>query len=152
MVSALTYALYLVMVNVSGHIRSIPTTKLLFYVLACGTAVFALLILGGSPLTLPSRPAGWINLTALAIIPTLLSLACTTVAIHLIGSTSTAILGALEPISAVILSIVVLGQSITPREITGGILILIATSLTIATSRVEKTILHVRKMFPRRKH
>lgn len=150
MVSALTYALYIIIVNVSHVVRNIPTTKLLLYVLLWGCVVFIAMIPMGSPLSVPTKATGWLNLAALAIIPTVFSLACTTRAIQLIGSTPTAILGALEPVSAVILSVLVLGQTITTRDIWGGILIILATTLVIADKSVDKLILKVRKMFPRR--
>lgn len=149
MMSALTYALYIIFVNVSKVIKAIPTSKLLFYVLACGSAVYLAMIPLGNELTMPTKESGWLNLTALAVIPTLLSLTCTTKAIQLIGSTPTAILGALEPVSAVMLSVTVLGQSITPRDIAGGIFIIIATTIVIGDKSVDKLILHVRKLFPR---
>lgn len=149
MVSALTYALYIIFVNVSKAIKNIPTTKLLFYVLCWGCCVYLAMFTLGYELTLPSVPTGWLNLSALAIIPTVLSLACTTRAIQLVGSTPTAILGALEPVSAVILSVTVLGQAITPREILGGVLIVLATTIVIADQSVDRLILHVRKMFPK---
>lgn len=149
MVSALTYALYIIFVNVSKVIKAIPTSKLLFYVLACGSAVYLAMMPLGNELTPPAKESGWLNLTALAVIPTLLSLTCTTKAIQLIGSTPTAILGALEPVSAVLLSVTVLGQSLTPRDIAGGILIIIATTIVIGDKSVDKLILHVRKLFPR---
>lgn len=148
MISALTYALYIVFVNVSKRIRAIPTTTLLFYVLIWGTLLFFVNIPLGNPLTLPHNGLQWINLSALAIIPTLLSLACTTAAIQLIGSTPTAILGSLEPVSAVLLSVFFLHQSITPLEIIGGCLIIIATIVVINDKSVDKIILSVRKMFP----
>lgn len=150
MVSALTYALYIVMVNVSKRVRKIPTTKLLFHVLAWGCLVYVVMIPMGSELTLPAKGSGWLNLAALAIIPTVFSLACTTRAIQLIGSTPTAILGAMEPLMAVVLSITVLGQDITGREIIGGVLIVVATLMVIADKSVDRFILHVRKMFPRK--
>lgn len=149
MVSALTYALYIIFVNVSKVIKAIPTSKLLFYVLACGSAVYLAMMPLGNELTMPTKESGWLNLTALAVIPTLLSLTCTTKAIQLIGSTPTAILGALEPVSAVLLSVTVLGQSLTPRDVAGGILIIIATTIVIGDKSVDKLILHVRKLFPR---
>ena len=105
----------------------------------------------GSELTLHAKGSGWLNLAARAIIPTGFSLACTTRAIQLIGSTPTAILGALEPLSAVVLSITVLGQDITGREIIGGVLIVVATLMVIADKSVDSFILHVRKMFPRKR-
>lgn len=149
MVSALTYALYIIFVNVSKVIKAIPTSKLLFYVLACGSAVYLAMMPLGNELTMPTKESGWLNLTALAVIPTLLSLTCTTKAIQLIGSTPTAILGALEPVSAVLLSVTILGQSLTTRDIAGGILIIIATTIVIGDKSVDKLILHVRKLFPR---
>ena len=149
MVSALTYALYIIMVNVSKVVKAIPTTRLLFYVLGWGCLVFLVMIPMGNPLTLPGRPVGWVNLVALAVIPTVLSLTCTTRAIQLIGSTPTAIFGALEPVSAVVLSVTVLGQSITGRDILGGLLIVLATTIIIADKNVDRLLLHVRKFFPR---
>ena len=152
MVSALTYAIYIVLVNSSKAISRIPTTKLLFYVLISGCTVFLFKMAVGTELTLPVRTSGWYNLVALAIIPTVLSLACTSAAIHLIGSTPTAIFGALEPVTAVILSVVFLGQSISAQEIAGGVLIVIATTIVVASPSVDKFILHVRKMFPKNLH
>lgn len=146
--SALTYALYIVFVNVSQDIRDIPTTKLLFYVLIWGSLLFSAIIAFGSPLILPTSGYQWINLSALAIIPTILSLACTTAAIQLIGSTPTAILGSLEPVCAVLLSVFFLHQPISSNEIIGGCLIIIATIVVINDKSVDKTILYVRKMFP----
>lgn len=151
MLSSLTYALYIVMVNVSKTVKNIPTLKLLFYVLLFGSGVFLFAIPLGNPLVVPNGWADWGNLIALAIIPTVISLACTTKAIQLVGPTTTAIFGALEPVTAVILSVVALGQTITGREITGATLIVIATTLVVVGDKVETAILHVRKMFPRRK-
>ena len=152
MLSALTYAIYIMMVNVSTIVKNIPTTRLLFYLLTFGSLFFAVILLSKGEITFPTEHYGWWNLVALAIVPTLISLACTTRAIQLIGSTPTAILGALEPVSAVILSVVVLGQTLTEREIIGGILIIIATTIVVVNEPVDKAILHVRKMFPKRKH
>ncbi|MBD5363250.1 MAG: DMT family transporter [Bacteroides sp.] len=151
MISALTYALYIVFTNVSKIVRAVPTTKLLFYVLLWGSLLYIALIPVGFSFTMPANGAGWMGLAALAIIPTVLSLGCTTRAIQLIGSTPTAIFGALEPVSAIVLSVVVLGQSLTLRDVIGGLLIVIATGMVIADKPVDKLILRVRKMFPRRR-
>ncbi|MDE5997844.1 MAG: DMT family transporter [Muribaculaceae bacterium] len=149
MLSALTYALYIVMVNVSKSVKNIPTTKLLFYVLGWGCLVYVGMIVSGSELTVPTENWGWLNLLALAVIPTVVSLGCTTRAIQLIGSTPTAILGALEPVSAVVLSVLVLGQQVTIQDIVGGCLIVVATTIVICAGPVDKAILRMRKMFPK---
>ena len=152
MVSAITYALYIIMVNVSKVIQEVATTKLLFYVLAWGSLVFIVKTLLGTPMIMPVGGNEWLSLIALAIIPTVLSLTCTTIAINLIGSTPTAIFGALEPVSAVILSYFVLHQPITGREIVGGLLIVLATTIVIGGKSVDKVILGVRKMWPKSWH
>lgn len=103
----------------------------------------------GTELTYPDKGICWYNLIALATIPTVLSLACTSMAIHIIGSTPTAIFGALEPVMAVILSVVFLGQSVTFNDIIGGLLIVLATTIVVTSNSVDKFILHVLKFFPR---
>ena len=148
MLSSLTYALYLVMVNVSRIVRGIPTLKLLFYVLLFGSGVFVFAIIAGSELTLPREPFEWFNLGGLAFFPTVVSLIFTTLAIQSIGSTPTAIFGAFEPVTAVVLSVVVLGQGITGREIVGGVFILVAATIVVIGAPVDNALLRVRKMFP----
>lgn len=149
MLSSLTYALYLVMINVSRTVRGIPTLKLLFYVLLFGSCFFAFILAAGTPFTMPpSRPGAWLNLLGVAFFPTVLSLLFTTRAIQLIGSTPTAIFGAFEPLTAVLLSVVVLHESLTPREMLGGVLILCAATLVIAGDSFSAVLLRVRKMFP----
>lgn len=146
--SSLTYAVYLVMINVSEAVKKIPTTLLLFYVLLSGTLVFLAMLTMGSELTVPDSGSDWGRLLALAVIPTIISLYLTTLAIQTIGSTATAIFGALEPVTAVVLSVFALGQAITGREIVGAVLVCIATTLIIVSDSLEHYILRVRKMFP----
>lgn len=146
--SSLTYAVYLVMINVSKPVQEIPTTVLLFYVLLSGSFVFIAMIPMGNPLIVPSSAADWGRVLALSLIPTIISLYLTTVAIQTIGSTATAIFGALEPVTAVVLSVFALGQTITGREVTGAVLVCIATTLIVVSDSAEHYILRVRKMFP----
>ena len=149
MLSSLTYAIYLVMTNVSRAVQAIPTLKLLFWQLAFGSMVFLFMFAIGTPFTPVPYASDWVNLAALAALPTVVSLGCTTVAIHCIGSTSTAIFGALEPVTAVALSILTLNQTITPRELWGGLLIVIATTMVVCSDRIDPVLLRARKMFPR---
>ena len=151
-VSSLTYAIYIVMTNVSKAVKGIPTLALLFWELLSGSMVFVFMVALGTPLTLPSDIWQWGGVTALALLPTAVSLTCTTMAIQSIGSTPTAILGALEPVTAVVLSVVVLGQGLTPREMAGGLLIVAATTLVVAGDGVDHVLLGVRRMFPAIRH
>lgn len=86
---------------------------------------------------------------ALAIFPTAISFLCTTSAIQYIGSTPTAILGALEPVTAIIFGITIFGERMTPREAMGIVLILIAVTLVIAGGSITLQMTRFRKMFPK---
>lgn len=149
-ISSLTYALYLVMTNVNKTVAHISTLKLLFWQFFIGSILFIVIILCDTSLTLPTKSLGWLNLVALALLPSVISLGFTTKAIHIIGSTPTAIFGALEPVTAVLLSVFLLGQTLSTNELIGGALIVIATTLVITSDSVDRTILRMRKMFPRR--
>ena len=55
-----------------------------------------------------------------------------TLSIHRIGSTPAAILGALEPVTALFFGVVVFGEQLTPRIMLGVLMILTAVTLIIA--------------------
>jgi len=149
--SALTYAVYIVFINRS-RLNSLPTVKVTFYVLLFGWVVFAIRLIASGTIALPAQWYLWGNLVALAIFPTAISLLCTTRAIQYIGSTPTAILGALEPVTAVIIGITVFGEKLTPRSATGIVLIIVAVTLVVAGGSVGKHLMRLRKLFPRIEH
>ena len=149
--SALTYAVYIVFINRS-RLNSLPTVKVTFYVLLFGWVVFAIRLIASGTIALPAQWYLWGNLVALAIFPTAISLLCTTRAIQYIGSTPTAILGALEPVTAGIIGITVFGEKLTPRSATGIVLIIVAVTLVVAGGSVGKHLMRLRKLFPRIKH
>ena len=146
--SALTYAIYIVGVNHSS-LKDVATLTVTFYVLLFGVGLFLVRILLGDGLTVPTRWYLWGNTIALALFPTAISFLCTTSAIKYIGSTPTAILGALEPVTAVVIGITVFGETFTLREGVGLVLIVTAVTLVIAGGSVSQVLLRFRKMFPR---
>lgn len=146
--SALSYAIYIVAVRQS-RLREIPTLAVTFYVLSAGLLLFLGRIACGQPLILPDRWYLWGNLLALAIFPTAVSFLCTTSAIQHIGSTPTAILGALEPVTAVFFGVAVFGEAFTPRIACGIVLIIVAVTLVIAGNNLGASLTHFRKLFPR---
>ncbi len=134
-VSSLLYAVYLVMIKVSKVLPYIPAVQSLLYQLLSGGLVFLAAVAAGDSLVLPGTLFDWGNLAALAIFPTVLSLLFTIRAIRRIGPTPTAIFGALEPITAVALSILFLGENPTLREFAGGALIVLSTLLAVVADR-----------------
>ena len=79
-----------------------------------------------------TTPAMWGFALMLALVPTVISLIMMVISVHLIGSTPTAIMGALEPLTAVIIGVTVFGESFTLRLAAGILLILSAVILIIA--------------------
>lgn len=132
MVSALSYAVYLVAVG-GKNIKAIPSLTLTFYVLLFGILLFAgRMVFGGISFTVPHGAVQWADTAALALFPTVISFLCTARAIQLIGSTHTAILGALEPITAVVMGMIFFQETVTARECLGIVFIISAVSFVVA--------------------
>lgn len=113
--SSLSYAIYIVGINQTS-LKNVATLKVTFYVLLFGLSLFVARLLYSGVLNTPDQWYLWANLLALAVFPTAISFLCTTGAIQYIGSTPTAILGALEPVTAIFFGIAVFGESLTVRE------------------------------------
>lgn len=136
--SSLSYAVYIVGVNRSS-LKDMPTSKLTFYALLFGISVYIVRLKFCTQLDVIHEPVQWVYPIGLALFPTLVSLVTMAKSIHYIGSTPAAILGALEPITALFFGVLVFGEALTPRIILGIILILLAVTLIIA----GKTLLNV---------
>jgi drug/metabolite transporter (DMT)-like permease len=150
--SALSYSIYIVMVNKS-RIKKMATIKVTLYVLAVGWIIFAVRALASGVLTTPPAEKWWLwaNIIALSVFPTVISLICTTEAIQYIGSTPTAILGVLEPVTAVFFGIVVFNEVMTTRIAIGLILVITSVTFVVAGGNIGKILLRLRKMFPKKK-
>lgn len=137
LVSALTYALYIIVVDKSPLAMS--SFKINFYVLfycAAGMALFALL--SGQPLQLPPTPRAWLWVGWLAIVPAIMALVMMVYAAKYLGSTPTAILGALEPTTAVLIGIFVFGEPFGPRLLVGIVLILAAVTIIVLSKSARR--------------
>lgn len=136
--SALTYAVYLVFIN-KGHITHLPSAKITFYVLLFGSLMLGVLLLCRWQIAVP-QGLHWGYSIGAALFPTALSLVLTTLAIQGIGSTQTAILGAMEPITAVIVGLTLFGEHLTVRSCIGIALIVIAVTIVVARKQPAKTV------------
>jgi len=97
----------------------------------CDRVVFAVLSRPAFAASLDTLDVGgWAAM--LALIPTVVSLVLMTVAVHAIGSTPTAVMGALEPLTAVVIGVTIFGELFTARLAAGIGLILLAVTLIVA--------------------
>ena len=130
LISAVGYALYLVAVGQRKN-QSLKGLKLTFYVFLFSTMI----LLAGMFSTVNMHPipdyttAG--NLLLLAIIPTIVSNLTLIEAIKYIGATRTSVLGAMEPVTAVVVGIAVFGETFTVSIAIGIMLIVSAVTIII---------------------
>ena len=141
--SSLCYAVYIVGVNRSS-LRGLPTEKLTNYALLFGLSVYVVRLRFCADLQAIPTPGLWINAVSLALFPTIVSLVTMAAAIRAIGSTPTAILGALEPLTALFFGVVVFGERLTLRIVLGVVLILVAVTLIIAGRSLHIPFPHLR--------
>ena len=140
LLSGVCYAVYLVLVSMVRRINQQNSQKLTFYVLMFSGAFFMLSTLqGGGLQIIPSASAG-INLLLMATLPTLLSNLALVRSVKNIGSTLTSVLGAMEPLTAIIVGILVFDESLRGLMIVGIILILVSVSLIVLSPLLDKRI------------
>jgi len=130
LLSALTYALYIILVNRSN--LQMSSFKINFFVLFyCALGMVGYALLSGQPLLLPPTPTAWFYVGWLAVVPAIMALVLMVYAAKYVGSTTTAILGALEPLIAVLIGIFVFGERFSATLAVGIVLILGAVLLIV---------------------
>ena len=148
--SALAYTLYIITVN-KTILKDVPSVKVTFYVILTGFIIFSVMVLVGDGLQTPTQWWLWLDLVAFALFPTVISMYCATKAIVYIGSTATAILGALEPVTAVLFGISIFGETLTGRGVAGLLLIIISVTMVVAGGNVSSSLVRFKKLFPKLK-
>lgn len=163
MVSALSYALYIIVANRASapesgleashnrfskylphratiHRLDMSAMKLSFYVLIVCAVSMVLFSLTSPERHLMPLATGreWGYSLMLAIVPTVFSLVSMGIAVRIIGSTPTAIMGALEPLTAVVIGLTVFHEALTVNLVAGILLILTAV-ITIILNKGKAT-------------
>ena len=124
LLSAISYAIYMVGVKQAKTIKHIKPDKLTFYVMLFGLCVYIWNLKFCTQLQPINNFFMFGCALMLAIFPTIISLETITFAIKFIGATKTAIIGALEPLTALFFGIIFFKEIITLKIILGVILIL----------------------------
>lgn len=137
LVSALVYAMFIVIINRSKTIRNISNSLLTFYTLSVGSVVFFIkLIISDAEITAGlEKDMAWLNLVGLAILPTIVSTATLAVATRNIGATKASVLGVFEPITAILIGAFVFGEPITTNIIVGILISIAAVIFMIAKTK-----------------
>ena len=135
--SAFVYALFIVIINRSKVISSIPNSLLTFYALLTGTFFFIgrCLFSGADLMAGIDGGMAWCNLIGLAVLPTIVSTASLAVATRNIGATKASVLGVFEPITAILVGTVVFGEALTPNIIAGILISIVAVTFMIMLTK-----------------
>ena len=140
LLSGLCYAIYLVTVNNVPLLRAQDNQKLTLYVLLSAGVFFLVNASLGQGL----QPIGDVKsgglLLLMALLPTLVSNLALVRAIKSIGSTLTSVLGAMEPLTAIIIGILVFDETVTGVMALGTLLILAAVTLIVLSPLLDKRI------------
>lgn len=137
--TVLTYSGYLVTVNRSC-INRMNGLKATFWVLSIGAVIFFFntIIQDGAIAGFPDFKS-FVRILMLAIVATLISDLTLILAIQRIGSTITAILGCMEPLTAVVMGVLFLGEKCSASQWGGIAIILCAVTAVIYSSQKKKT-------------
>lgn len=135
--TVITYALYIVGINKSC-VQKMDGLKMTFYVLLSCTIIFVLNLLakGEMPDSIPDVSTG-ICLLMLALIPTLISDFTLILSVQQVGSTTTAVLGCMEPLTAVGMGVLFLHERFGVVQVCGMMVILLAVSVVILANSKE---------------
>ena len=129
-VSVFSYAGYIVGVRMTRAVQ-INSTVLTCYVMGLGTVLYFIGALTTSGLRLVADGYTWLIILGLALPATAISSITLVRAIKYAGPTLTSILGAMEPLTAVVIGVFVFKELFTLNSAIGIILILLAVSVVI---------------------
>lgn len=147
LLSAVGYALYIITVNKS-RVRMMSGRKLTFYVFVVSTLLFALKATTNQGIQPIPDTMSLVYLILLAIVPTVISNITLIQAVHSIGGTLTAVLGAMEPVTAVGVGVLVFGEPFTANLALGIGLIILAVTIIILSKSIQKALREIRRALP----
>lgn len=135
--SSLSYTLYLVIINRSHRLHSIPANTITFYALTFGSILVLLykLMEGGTFTEGISTARDWMSLISLAIFPTMLSLWALAFSTKHIGPTKTSVMGVAEPITAILIGTLFFSEPFTTNILIGVIICVAAVMLLILSGK-----------------
>ena len=135
--SSFSYASYIVAVRKSP-MNKVCSEKLTFYTVLFGAPFFLVFLNFGADFMLVSGVVPWLCLLGIAFIPTIIALVFMAVAIEKIGATPTAILGVLEPVTGLLIGILLYQEHLTLFSSIGILMIFASVMLVINGERRKK--------------
>ena len=130
-ISAFTYAAYFIVMKRSNADK-IEAVKFTTWIMMLSAAYFiAGCFIADGKITLVTNPVHWLYILGLGLWATMVSNFTGVKAVRRIGPTLTSILGALQPLTAVLPGVLFLDEHLGPKTIIGIILILVTVSIIV---------------------
>jgi drug/metabolite transporter (DMT)-like permease len=124
--AALIYSVYIIVgTEVMKHASPIQSCAVIF---ASAAAVYGILMIVNG-VHLPSTNSGWVNITGIVLVATVIPVAAFLAGLERIGPTNAAMLSTLEPVVTVLLAAWIFDERLEAIVVLGGGLILIAVVL-----------------------
>ena len=121
LLSAVAYAIYiLISSQLTPRAGAIPATTVV--VLAAATVLSTIVAIRGPQF--PTTGAGWAAVAGLAIVSTVVAIGTFFAGLERIGPAEASTISTIEPVVTVALAAVILGETVSPIQLLGGILIL----------------------------
>jgi len=112
-------------------------------VIISGAALaFCLLAALNHQLALPLHASGWAVVIGLAVIPTMLAISLFLAGLPRVGAARAALLSTWEPVVTVALAVLLLGDRMSPIQVLGGILVLVAV-VVVQGGQTWKPVAHI---------
>lgn len=137
--SAFMYALYIVIVNKSS-VQHMAGSKLTLYAMVFSSIFFFIKSISSGGIQPFTDTISMFDLVMLALLSTVISNIAMVYSVQYIGSTTTAVLGAMEPVTAVCVGIFAFNEKFTTNLALGILLIVIAVSLIVLSDFISQRI------------
>ncbi|MGW4153924.1 DMT family transporter [Micromonospora chersina] len=120
--AAVTYTVYILVADTVVHRLPPVVLSALVMTGAAGTLGLGAALTGG--VDLDFRPPGWFWLACIAVVSTVLAMLTFFAGLRRTGPSTAAILSTFEPVVTTALAALTLGESLTPVQLAGGVLVL----------------------------
>ncbi|MBC7374667.1 MAG: DMT family transporter [Frankiales bacterium] len=127
--AALVYAVYIL---VSSRVTGVGPFATAAWVLTASAVVMGALAVATRP-QLPSSSKGWLALVGVALIGTVVAVTTFFAALATLGPSDTAVVSTVEPVVSIAVAAAVLGERLSPLQLVGGVVVLLAVGVLART-------------------
>jgi len=132
--SAITYSFYVIFLDRSG-LKNMNALKMTMYLCIIASSMMLVFGLATGSLAFSMSPLGWGVSLLLSILVAFLGVSLFQIGVALIGPENTSILSTLEPITSIVIGVMIFNEVITTRMIFGFVSILVAVLVVTAFDR-----------------